>query len=108
MGDTTEALALVCAKEAFTHATHPHTLQLDMMLHAEHGMFRMQPQEKTQEDFKFWSTQPMLKLGTKYERMTGMRMHGRLPHPYSVSHIAPHITLFPNQNRRDARGKRPH
>jgi len=35
------------------------------MLHAEHGMFRMQPQEKTQEDFKFWSTQPMLKLGTQ-------------------------------------------
>lgn len=41
------------------------TLQLDTMLQAEHGMFRMQPQEKTQEDFKFWSTQPMLRLGTK-------------------------------------------
>jgi len=49
-----------------TNATSTH-IQLDMMLHAEQGMFRMQPQEKTQEDFKFWSTQPMLKLGTKHD-----------------------------------------
>ena len=63
----TEALPCLREGDLPTHATHPHTLQLDMMLHAEHGMFRMQLQEKTQEDFKFWSTQPMLKLGTKYE-----------------------------------------
>lgn len=57
-------LPLLCISHAATF-TH---IQLDMMLHAEHGMFRMQPQEKTQEDFKFWSTQPMLKLGTRNGR----------------------------------------
>ncbi|TFJ87260.1 hypothetical protein NSK_001592 [Nannochloropsis salina CCMP1776] len=36
--------------------------QLKMMLHAEPGLFRMPFQEKTQEQFKFWSTQPVLRL----------------------------------------------
>lgn len=68
-GHGTEALIGMREGDHF-HSRHTstHTLQLDMMLQAEHGMFRMQPQEKTQEDFKFWSTQPMLKLGTKNER----------------------------------------
>lgn len=68
-----------CAQQTpITQNPHRSHKQLATMIHNEHKMALLRSMGKSQEQFKFWSTQPVLRLGALMG-VTGVRtqIHGR-------------------------------